>query len=68
MTRFNFDATDNSWSVDQDGMEVKFMQFIDDSHVKMLTPTGSFTTVELSEQGLLAYDQLVQSPLFYAFK
>ena len=66
VTRFNFDAADNSWSVDKDGMEVKFMQFIDDSHVKMLTPSGAYTTVELNEQGVFAFEQLVNSTAFFA--
>lgn len=66
VTRFNFDAADNSWSVvDQNGNNVKFMQFVDDNHVKMLTPNGDFQSVELNAQGVWAYEQLVQnhSPL-----
>lgn len=42
--RFAFDATDNSWSVEANGESHKFMTFVDDSHVKMITPTGDFQT------------------------
>ena len=31
------------------------MTMLDPGHVKMIMPDGSFTTVELSEQGVMAY-------------
>lgn len=39
-----------------DGEQLPFMTFIDDSHVKMLTPDGDFMPVELSESGVMAYE------------
>ena len=59
--RFDFNEADNSWSVQNNGKDVKFMQFVDDNHVKMITPSGDFKTVELNEQGVLAYEQMVQA-------
>ena len=58
-TRFNFNAQDNSWSLENDGQEVKLFTFVDDNHVSVLTRDGSYTTVELSQQGVLAYQELV---------
>lgn len=47
------------------------MTFIDDTHVDMLTPDGSYQTVELSDQGMMAYrDNIskVAPQLLYATK
>ena len=59
VTRFNFNAEDNSWSVENDGQEVKLFSFVDDTHVNILLRDGSYTTVELSQAGVLAYQDLV---------
>lgn len=58
--RFAFDAADNSWSINAGGETRKFMTFVDDSHVKMITPSGNFETVELSQAGVYAYQQMAQ--------
>ncbi len=58
--RFAFDAADNSWSINAGGESRKFMTFVDDSHVKMITPSGNFETVELSQAGVYAYQQMAQ--------
>jgi len=67
VTRFNFNAGDNSWSL-QNGNEapIKFMSWQDDTHVNMLTRDGSFATVELSQAGVMAYRQLVVSDELFA--
>ena len=62
--RFAFDATDNFWSVEANGESHKFMTFVDDSHVKMITPTGDFQTYELSQAGVYAYQQVVSGSNF----
>lgn len=55
--RLNFEESDRTWSVETaDGEQLPFMTFIDDSHVKMLTPGGDFMPVELSESGVMAYE------------
>ncbi len=58
-TRFNFNAQDNSWSLENNGEEVKLFTYIDDSHVSVLMRDGSYETVELSQQGVMAYQELV---------
>ena len=59
VTRFNFNAKDNSWSLENNGQEVKLFTFVDDTHIDVITRDGSYTRVELSEPGVLAYQQLV---------
>lgn len=57
--RFDFDSDTQTWSVGlDDGEQIPFMTFIDDSHVKMITPSGEFTTVELSAAGVMAYESM----------
>lgn len=62
--RFAFDETDNSWSIEANGESHKFMTFVDDNHVKMITPTGDFQTVELSQAGVYAYQQVATGSNF----
>ena len=59
VTRFNFNAEDNSWSLENNGEEVKLFTFVDDTHVDVITRDGSYTRVELSQPGVLAYQQLI---------
>ena len=59
VTRFNFNAEDNSWSLENNGQEVKLFTFVDDTHVDVITRDGSYTRVELSQPGVLAYQELV---------
>ncbi len=59
VTRFNFNAEDNSWSIENNGKEVKLFSFVDDTHVNVLLRDGSYTTVELSQAGVLAYQDLI---------
>ena len=58
-TRFNFNAQDNSWSLENNGQEVKLFTFVDDTHVDIINRDGGYTRVELSQPGVLAYQQLV---------
>lgn len=59
VVRLDFDQTDRSWSVSAgDSDPVKFMTFVDNDHVKMIAPDGSYQLVEVSEQGLMAYRQM----------
>ncbi len=57
---------DKSWSVEADGKSVKLMTFVDDSHVKMLDANGGYRLVELSEAGLMAYQEVVSGQMFMA--
>lgn len=57
--RLDFLEETDTWAVNVDGKEYPFMTFIDDSHVKMITPEGDFKAVEMNELGVLAYKQMV---------
>lgn len=62
--KFNHDEADDSWSVSANGKSTKFMEFVDDTHVKMITPEGDFREVELSQEGVYAYQQIATSMQF----
>lgn len=63
--RLDFDSSDRSWSVvTSEGENVKFMTFIDDTHVNMIAPDGTMQPVELSSDGLMAYRQSVANTLW----
>lgn len=64
IVRLDFETEDNSWSVNANGLSHKFMTFVDDSHVKMITPEGDYQVVELSQEGLYAYQQLASASIF----
>lgn len=57
IVRLDFDEADNSWSVNVNDENYKLMTFIDDPHVSLPPADGSTTVVELSEQGVYAYQQ-----------
>ncbi len=57
--RFNFNEVENSWAFERNGESHKLLQFVDDTHVKMVTPNNDFKTIELSQEGVLAYQELV---------
>lgn len=59
VARLDFNESDRSWSYTIDGESHTLFTFIDDTHVKMPAADGSFTTVELSDNGVLAYQQSV---------
>lgn len=59
--RLDFEEESNTWAIcAQDGKNYPFMTMIDSSHVKMITPDGSFQTVELSDQGIMAYSESIK--------
>lgn len=59
IVRLDFDNDSRTWSVAADGGEsYPLMTFVDDSHVKMITPDGEMTTVEISQAGVWAYQQV----------
>ncbi len=67
IVRLDFDSNDSSWSVKvNDGEKYKLMTFVDDTHVKMLTPDGSMQMVELSQDGVYAYQQMAVANTFMA--
>lgn len=59
VVRFDFDEAEQTWSVSENGGEsIRFMTFVDENHVRMLTPDGGMQPIELSEQGVLAYAEI----------
>ena len=58
IVRLDFTEEDNSWSVTANGETHTFMSFVDDNHVKMITPEGDYQIVELSQAGLYAYKSI----------
>lgn len=64
IVRLDFTEEDKSWSVTANGETHTFMTFVDDSHVKMITPDGSFQEVELSQAGLYAYQSIAAASNF----
>lgn len=62
--RLDFAQETQTWSViTEDGAEYPFMTFVDDNHVKMITPSGDMQLVELSEAGVYAYKQVASGAL-----
>lgn len=68
VTRLNFDIDTRSWSLATEHGDVTLLTFIDDTHVKMPTRDGSTTIVELSESGVLAYKDMLESQMLLAEK
>lgn len=64
IVRLDFAEEDRSWSVTANGETHTFMTFVDDNHVKMITPQGDFQTVELSQAGVYAYQNIAATSNF----
>lgn len=56
--RLDYADDAQTWSVVTDEQTIPFMTFVDTNHVDMITPDGSFRTIELNEAGLTAYRQV----------
>ena len=57
--KLNFHEEDNSWSVSTPEGEVTFLTFVDDNHVKVPSTNGDYQIVELSQAGVLAYQDAI---------
>ena len=55
VVKFTFNNENNSWALESDGNSYELLQFVDDNHVKM----ADGTIVELSNEGVLAYQNTV---------
>ncbi len=60
-TRLNFHEDESTWTVVVDDKEMPLLVFVDDTHVKLPAPDGGMTTVELTYEGLFAYQHLATS-------
>lgn len=45
---------------------VTFMTFVDDTHVNMINADGSYSLVELSQEGLMAYRESAVASMWAA--
>lgn len=64
IVRLDFTEEDKSWSVTANGETHTFMSFVDEDHVKMITPEGNYQIVELSQAGLYAYKSIASATNF----
>lgn len=53
--RLEFAIESQTWSLQLDGKEYPLMTYVDDSHVSVPFPDGSWQTIELSSEGVLAF-------------
>ncbi len=58
IVRLDFDSDSRTWSVVDNEQSYPLMTFVDDTHVNMITPDGTMTTVEVSQAGVWAYQQV----------
>ena len=63
VVRLDFDQDEQTWSVIADDKEYVLMTFVDDTNVRMTAADGTYQIVELSEQGLYAYQAEAMSQL-----
>ncbi|MDE6266693.1 MAG: DUF3332 domain-containing protein [Muribaculaceae bacterium] len=63
VVRLDFDIDEQTWSVNTGDGKIPFMTFVDDLHVKMITPEGDMQLVELSQNGFLAYNHTAAGAL-----
>lgn len=61
--RLDFAQEEQTWNLQYDGKEYPLMTFVDDTHVKMPLQDGSWQTVELSADGVLAYSRMTSPTL-----
>lgn len=61
--RLDFDVPTQTWSVNIEGNQMPFMTFVDDTHVKMITPSGDFRVIETNVEGVMAYQNIATSAL-----
>lgn len=62
IVRLDFHANDNSWSVKlPNGEDQTILTYIDDTHVALPGTDGNTITVETSEAGLYAYQQVAMA-------
>lgn len=64
IVRLDFDSDEQSWSVAlPSGESYELMTFVDENHVSMPAADGTRSIVEISEQGLMAYKDMVSANL-----
>lgn len=64
--RLDFDEDTQTWSLDNNGADLPLFTFVDANHVRMYDPMGGSTVVELSQTGVMAYQQNVAARVLEA--
>ncbi len=65
--RLDFEAKDNTWTIESNGDRHVLFQFVDDTHVKLPVNNGQeYRTVEISQAGVYAYQQMTLDATFAA--
>ncbi len=59
--RLDFAAESKTWSILSEGKEYPLMTFVDKSHVSVPVPDGKWQTIEISQDGVLAYKSMANS-------
>lgn len=63
--RLDFTEDTQTWSVKAGDEDIPFMTMLDDSHVRMITPAGT-ADVELTPEGVMAYEASIPAPVLMA--
>ena len=63
-----FNEADQSWNVEADGESTKLLKFNGNDEVVMYLPDGKEMNVELSQSGVLAFQQVANGYSYYAAK
>ena len=56
----DYASDSQTWSIETDGKTIPLMTYLDPHHVRMITPEGDMPVIELSEQGVMAYTEMVK--------
>lgn len=64
VVRLDFDVDEQTWSINNGDEKIPFMTFVNQTHVKMISPDGGMQLVELSQEGYMAYQQVAATRLF----
>ena len=64
IVRLDFDQEEQTWSATANGETHAILTFVDDSHVKVPSVNGGFEVVELTQEGVWAYQGKVTSSQF----
>ncbi len=61
VVELNFNEDEKTWSVETPQGNVPFLTFVDDTHVKVPGVNGDYQVVELSQAGVMAYQDYAAS-------
>ena len=64
IVRLDFDQEEQTWSATANGETHQILTFIDDTHVKVPSVAGGYEVVELTQEGVWAYQGKVTSTQF----